>query len=307
MTLLRIFDDRERELVFRQPPRRIVSLVPSDTHNLIALGVRDRLVGRTRYCVEPKGEVESIPIVGGTKDLDAEAICALSPDLVIANQEENARGPLGEVIRRGVPVFVCFPKSVGAGVAHLARLVRILGLTQDAKAKEVVARGQRMVSTLESLVANEEAAGRAPLGAFVPVWKDPLMTGSGETFLSDALRLAGARNVFGDRKRRYPLAADLGRAPELPPEQLGEKDTRWPRVTEEELVTRAPELVLLPDEPYAFTEADAAHFRGLELPAARAGRVRLCDGKDLTWYGAWSIEGLPRLRALLESMRGVMA
>lgn len=307
MTSLRILDDRERELVFPAPPRRIVSLVPSDTHSLIALGVRDRLVGRTRYCVAPEGQVEDLPIVGGTKDSDADAIAALAPDLVIVNQEENARGPVGELVRRGLPVFVCFPRSVGAGVAHLARLVRILGLGGDAHARELLSRGARMVSTLEALVADEEESGRPRLSAFVPVWKDPLITGSAETFLSDALRLAGARNVFADRKRRYPLAADLGRAPELATADTDERDTRWPRIAESELIARAPELVLLPDEPYVFTEQDAAALRRLDLPAARSGRVRLCDGKDLSWYGAWSIDGVPRLRALVESLRGALA
>jgi len=307
VTPLRIFDDRERELVFARPPQRIVSLVPSETHSLFVLGVGDRVVGRTRFCVEPAGRVDSIPMVGGTKDADAEAIAALAPDLVLANQEENARGPLGELIRRGIPVFVSFPTTAGAGLAHLARLVRILGLQSDPLAREVLAHGQRTLSTLEALVAQEESSERAPLSAFVPVWSGPLMTASAETFLSDALRLAGARNVFGDRKRRYPLAADLGLAPERAEAEQTTRDTRYPRVTEAEVIERKPDLVLLPSEPFAFGETEAAHFRALDLPASRSGRVRLCDGKDLSWHGAWSLEGLPRLRALVESMRGARA
>lgn len=307
MPALRILDDRERELVFASPPRRVVSLVPSDTDSLFALGAGDRLVGRTRFCVAPEGEVDRIPALGGPKDPDVEAIVALAPDLVIANQEENSRTPLGALITRGVPVFISFPRTVAQGVGHVARLAKMLGLLGDDRARAAIALGYSALRQAEALLEADALAGRAPLSAFVPVWDSPLITGTAETYLSDALRLAGARNVFADRKRRYPLAADLGLAPDLPAEQAGDRDTRWPRVAEGELVARAPEVVLLPDEPYAFSEADAARFRAKDLPAARSGRVARCNGKDLTWHGAWSAEALPRLRALVDSLRGARA
>ena len=295
---LRLLDDRQREHLFPRPPRRIVSLVPSDTLNLFALGAGERVVGRTRYCVEPEGQVDRIPIVGGTKDLHPDEVERLQPDLVLCNQEENGRPGVTELIHRGLAVWVAFPRTVTEGLGHLAKLALLLGLGGDARAKDLLRRGYAAVRDAQ---AAREA--REPLSAFVPVWMDPLMTISAETFLSDALSLAGARNVFGDRKRRYPLAADLGRGEELPPEQVGERDTRYPRVTLAEVEARAPQLVLLPDEPHPFSEADAAVFRSQSTPAARAGRVRLCGGRDLSWYGARSVEGLPRLRALIDSLR----
>jgi hypothetical protein len=132
---------------------------------------------------------------------------------------------------------------------------------------------------------------------------DPLMTVNEATFISDVLALVGAENVFAGRARRYPLAADLGKAAPLAPERVGDRDVRYPRVTLDEVVAAAPELVLLPDEPHAFTEADAAVFRGLSIPAAGRGAVVLCDGKDLMWYGARSVEGLDRLRAIVDAAR----
>jgi hypothetical protein len=113
------------------------------------------------------------------------------------------------------------------------------------------------------------------------------------------LDLCGAQNVFADRERRYPLAADLGKALPLPPEKVEGRDTRYPRVTMEEVVDRAPELVLLPDEPHPFSEDDAAVFRALDVPAARRGAVVRTGGKDLCWYGARSAGGIPRLRELV--------
>jgi ABC-type Fe3+-hydroxamate transport system substrate-binding protein len=284
---LRVYDDRGRELLFIRPPRRVVSLVPSDTLNLFALGAGDRLVGRTRYCVAPEGEVEHVPVVGGTKDVDVRAVAALEPDLVVSNQEENSRAHVEELARLQLPVFVAFPRRVADGLAHLARLARILG-AQDAS-RDLLRRG------LRALHAAEESP-RPPLAAFVPIWMEPLMTVNADTFISDALSLAGGRNVFADRERRYPLQADLGAAEARP---AGERDTRYPRVTLEEVALRAPEVVLLPDEPHPFGEADAQVFR-TRLPAAK---IAFCSGRDLSWYGAQSVDGLDRLRALIDGLR----
>ncbi|MGE5048504.1 MAG: helical backbone metal receptor, partial [Deltaproteobacteria bacterium] len=118
MAALRIYDDRQRELIFLRPPQRIVSLVPSDTLNVIALGAGERLVGRTRYCDAPSCEA----VVGGTKDVEVEAVARLSPDLILANQEENSRQHLEELAQLGLPVLVSFPKTVAEGLSHLARL-----------------------------------------------------------------------------------------------------------------------------------------------------------------------------------------
>jgi ABC-type Fe3+-hydroxamate transport system substrate-binding protein len=272
---IRILDDRQRELVFIRPPRRIVSLVPSDTFNVQALGFHE--VGRTRYCEGTS------PIVGGTKDVDVDAVARLEPDLILANQEENSRGHLEELARLGLPVFISFPRTVAEGVAHLARLARIL----ESPATELIRKAYAMLA---------RPPPAALLPAFVPIWMDPLMTVNAQTFVSDALKLGGGLNVFADRERRFPLAADLG---EAIPKPAGTRDTRYPRITFEELVQRAAEIILLPDEPHPFSEEDAAVFRG-RVPGARVVR---CGGREFSWYGAYSIEGIPRLRALIDSLR----
>jgi len=284
---LRVFDDRKREVLFVRAPQRIVSLVPSDTLNLFALGAGSRVVGRTRYCVEPVGAVESIPVVGGTKDVDPEAVAALRPDLVLANQEENAQKPIEALARLQLQIFLSFPRKVAEGIAHLARLARILGVDRDAAVVDLLRRGYREAS----LPAPEPA-----VRTFVPIWMDPLMTVNGETFIHDALALAGGENVFADRARRYPLQADLGNVAARP---AGQRDTRYPRVTLAEVRERSPALVLLPDEPHPFSEADAEALRSA-IPSAR---VAFCSGRDLCWYGARSVEGIPRIRAQLAALR----
>jgi ABC-type Fe3+-hydroxamate transport system substrate-binding protein len=298
MAPITVTDDRGATLTFRAPPARVVSLVPSDTYSLLRLGAGERLVGRTRYCVEPVGEVERIAEVGGTKDVDVDAVAALAPDLVIANQEENAQKDIERLQRLGLRVLVSFPTRVAAGVAHLARLARALGIGPgEEPARSVVA------AAYHALREAEARAATPKVRVFVPIWMDPLMTASGATFLSDALTLAGGDNVFADRERRYPLAADLGTGKPLPADRVAGRDVRYPRITLDELTARDPALILLPDEPHAFTDADAAVFAGLPIDAARRGLVRRCDGRDLMWYGARAVEGLDRLRGLVDAAR----
>src|SRR6185295_7003038 len=264
--------------VLARPPRRVVSLVPSDTHSVIALGALDRLVGRTTYCESP--EARAVATVGGTKDVDIDAVLGLAPDFVIANQEENTRGAL-EALAARVPVLVSLPRRVEQGIAHLARLSRALGLADQEPARSLIRRGYAL----------RGAAATGPR-AFVPIWMDPLMTMNADTFGSDVLAHVGIGNAFGDRLRLYPLAADLGKTA---PRDAAGRDVRYPRVTFDEVRARDPALVILPDEPHAFSAADEAVIAGA-LPGARIVRV---SGKDLFWYGAWTIDAVERLATQL--------
>jgi ABC-type Fe3+-hydroxamate transport system substrate-binding protein len=291
MAMLRVYDDRNRALDFRAPPKRVVSLVPSDTLNVAALGCASALVGRTDWCELPDDVVARLPSIGGTKNPRVDAVCDLHPDLVLANQEENTRGDLEKLAQRGVRVYVAFPKRVADGLAHLAKLARIFGVDGDPAAKQLLKNGYDAL--------RETPPPGEPIPTFCPIWMDPLMTIHGDTFISDMLAVAGARNVFADRERIYPLSADLGRAAPAPAEKTAGRDVRYPRVTRDEVIARAPELVLLPDEPHPFSEEDAAHFRALPIPAARRDAVVRTSGKDLCWYGARSVEGIPRVRGLV--------
>jgi ABC-type Fe3+-hydroxamate transport system substrate-binding protein len=287
-------DDRGKRLSFRQAPSRIVSLVPSDTHSLIQLGVKERLIGRTRYCVEPAADVASIEEVGGTKDANVERILALEPDLVVANQEENSRADIEKLEQAGLKVLLSFPCTVRAGIGHFARLARLLGVEADPVARAAI---QRAYGLLKD--ANAAPKDARLVRVFVPIWMDPLMTINAATFISDVVTTVGGDNVFADRERRYPLAADHGKRLAMPADRVAGRDTRYPRVTMDEVIARAPELVLLPDEPHPFSEVDADVFRAA-LPNAQVVR---CDGKDLMWYGARSVEGLRGLGELCFSVK----
>lgn len=284
MPAQKLTDDLGRTVILTAPPRRIVSLVPSDTYSVIALGAVDRLVGRTKYCESP--EAAAVPIVGGTKDVDVDAVLALAPQLVIANQEENTRAAL-EALAGRVPLLVSLPRRVESGISHLARLARALGVADSEPARSLIRRGY--------LLRDRTRAAPGPR-AFVPIWMDPLMTMNADTFGSDVLEQVGVANAFSDRLRLYPLAADLGKTA---PRDASGRDVRYPRVTFEEVARRDPDLVILPDEPYAFSDAEAAMFAE-RFPRARVVRVL---GKDLFWYGAWTIDAIDRLAAELGPVR----
>lgn len=282
MRPIELTDDRGTTHRFARPPQRIVSLVPSDTYTLARLGVGERLVGRTDYCDAPADLAEKVPTVGGTKDADVEKILALTPDVVLVNQEENSLRTAEKLAEHRVPTVVSFPRRAADSLAQIARMARLLGPLEPA-AKDLVKWAYAADAKLR-----EGAAAAQRTRVFLPIWVDPLMTVQRETFISDTLDHLGLDNVFSDRDRKYPLAADLGRAE---PQRVQGRDVRYPRVTLEEVVARAPTLVLLPDEPHPFTEADADVFRAA-LPEARVLFIR---GKSVMWPGLMALEGAEEL------------
>jgi ABC-type Fe3+-hydroxamate transport system substrate-binding protein len=250
------------------PPRRIVSLIPSTTELLCHLGLADAIVGITAYCIEPRAVVRSKRKVGGEKNPDLEAIRALAPDLVIANVEENLREHVETLRSWGVPVWVTYPRTV----ADTIGLVREVGAVTD-----TAARANELADELERLAAGTRTAvaGRRPVRVFYPIWRDPYMTVSRDTYVHDVLATVGAENVFGDALGRYPA------------------------ITLEEMAARAPEVIVLPDEPFRFRRAHVKDFGPYrDVPAVRDGRIHLMDGKLFCWHGPRLAEALRTLPAL---------
>jgi ABC-type hemin transport system substrate-binding protein len=283
-----VIDALGRALDVSSPPERVVSLVPSETESVVVLGGRARLVGRTRFCEEPPS-VRDAASVGGTKDVDVAAVIALAPDLVLANQEENGRRGVEALIAAGLRVHVSFPQTLRGSADYLVSLCHLLG--RDPAGAPEIAEAEAAAE------AAERSTSEGPR-IFVPIWKDPWMTFDDRAFASDVLRAAGGVNAFVGRPRRYPLAADLDASREAM--DAGERDTRYPRVTVEEIEARAPDVILLPDEPYAFGDLERRELAARAMPAARRGAIQLVSGKDLFWYGVRAATGVRRLRGLLE-------
>jgi ABC-type Fe3+-hydroxamate transport system substrate-binding protein len=252
-------------------PSRIVSLVPSITEILFALGLDDRIVGVTVFCTEPRERVARTAKVGREKDPDLARIRALAPDLVVVNMEENRRDVVETLRGEGVTVWVTFPRTVAEGIG----MVRELGALTGTEA-----RAAELAGPLEAAYARVLARGaaRPRVRVFCPIWRGPYMTINRDTYVHDMLWTCGGDNVFADSPTRYPT------------------------VTLEDVAAEAPDVILLPDEPYRFRAAHRADFAPLTaIPAVRAGRVHLVDGKLLTWYGPRIAEALERLPALLSA------
>jgi ABC-type Fe3+-hydroxamate transport system substrate-binding protein len=290
------------ELHLPAAPRRVVSLVPSVTGSLFDLQLGHCLVGVTEYCVYPAEGVAGLPKVGGTKNPDRERIVALHPDLVIANQEENRREDVRALQAAGLPVWVTFPNTAREALNVLWATIRLFDAPQL---------GRSLVALERAYEVTSQVAENMPAASvFCPVWREPAapapaawwMAANRGTYLHDVLRVCGGRNVFGGRERRYPLAADLDPArPADPPDP--ERDTRYPRVTTAEVVAAAPQVILLPSEPYPFGDADRETLAALAgLPAVQNERVHLVDGSLLTWPGTRLGQALAELPALLQTV-----
>ena len=255
-------------LTLPQPPRRIVSLIPSITETLCHLGLADALVGITAYCVEPRAVVRGKTRIGGEKNPDLAAIRALQPDLVVANVEENVREHVETLRTWGIPVWVTYPRTVAQSLV----MIRELGeLTHTGP------RAGAMLADLEPLFerVQQSTARRRPVPVFYPIWRAPWMTINADTYIHDLLAVCGAANIFGDRSTRYPT------------------------VTLEEMASRRPEVIVLPDEPFRFRRSHVEDFAPYaDVPAVRAGRIHLVDGKPFSWHGPRLGDALLTLPAL---------
>jgi ABC-type Fe3+-hydroxamate transport system substrate-binding protein len=271
---MQIADDLGFRVELERPPARIVSLVPSWTETLFALGFNSEVVGVTKFCAEPAAAVVSISKVGGTKNPDVRAIMKLEPELVIANAEENRREDIERLRAGGIPVFTTYPKTVPGAVDSILRMGRALGREAEAGAL-----AREITLSVSGIEAGLGVWSKLRLRVFCPIWKNPWMSFNGDTYAHDVLRMLGFNNVFASAGERYPTT------------------------TVEEAVELRPDIVILPDEPYEFDDDDVAELKTM-LPAALARRVLIVSGRDLHWYGVHMVNGL---KSLAERMARVRA
>lgn len=206
-----------------EPYKRIISLVPSLTELLIDLGLKERLVGRTRFCVHPKDEVEDIPIMGGTKNPRLEKIKAANPDYILANKEENRKEDIEEL-----------SEEFHINLTDIATIEDAL-ITIHELGGELQAEGkaQKLISSINQVL--DEIPEEPPQRAAYLIWKDPWMTVGSDTYIHNVMQHWKLENVFGDK-------------------------TRYQKITFYDLTERNPDLILLSSEPYPFKEKHLAEF-----------------------------------------------
>lgn len=250
---------------------RIVSLVPSITELLFSLGLQENLVGRTGFCVHPKGQVRRVSKVGGTKTVDVPKVKKLGATHLIVNVDENPR-PVVEEIAQFVPnVVVTHPIEPEDNI----RLYRLLGgiFGRESKAEE-------LASAFIRELANTRDAAREfdREKVLYLIWRSPWMTVSRATYISRMLDLVGWETVPEQAHSRYPSV-------ELTPQTMRDVD-----------------VVLLSTEPYSFADRHIDEIRA-ELPLQSHPQITLIDGGMTSWYGSRAIEGLRYLRELRRALR----
>ena len=273
---MEILDAYKRWVALPQAPRRIVSLVPSITETVFALGAGARVVGVTAYCTHPADGVAGVTRVGGTKDPDLDTIERLKPDLVIVNDEENRREDFNALEKRGLPLYVTAPRTVAEGIQMVEQLGPLIGCHAQARTLALALWQQYE----ESATGREEAER---LRVFCPIWRKPWMSFNRATYSDDMLWRCGGENIFRAKEERYfSLSLD-------------------------EVVAADPHLVLLPSEPYPFAEKHFVHLAPLqETAAGRGGHFYCVDGMALCWYGPRIADGLTELSRLFAFVRDTL-
>lgn len=224
-------DQLGRQVELHVPPRRIVSLVPSQTELLADLGLNDCVVGITKFCVHPESWRKTKAIIGGTKQFDFTAIHALNPDLIIANKEENYQAGIAELSKH-YPVWISDIVTLDDA---LDMITQVGSVTQtESKAHELVG---SIRQSFQNLLKLQE------LKTLYLIWRNPWMAAASGTFIHEMIGLTGLKNSIADR-------------------------SRYPELTSDEIRQLNPELIFLSSEPYPFKEKHIAELQKL-CPAAR--------------------------------------
>lgn len=243
---------------------RIVSLVPSITELLFDLGLEESIVGVTNYCVNPANARDSPRVVvGGTKNPDVEIIESLKPDLVIINKEENRVRHYSMLLERNISVFVTYPRTLHEALTMIEQFIKLFcvdfrpALTKLAKLHALV---KKIVEQTATITIKKRV--------FCPIWKNPWMSINSDTFISNLIETCGGYNVFSNASDRYP------------------------KITMEAIKELKPEIIILPTEPFKFTES---HIKELQShPEFKTSKIIILDGK-FHWYSFSLNQTLPKL------------
>lgn len=227
-------------------PKRIVSLVPSQTELLYALGLEAEVVGITKFCVHPDHWFRTKKRIGGTKNIHIDQVLSLKPDLVIAGKEENVPEQVYALAAQ-VPVWTSDIANLEDALAMIREIGHLTGKNREAL---------NICGNIDSGFSRLKKIS-PPVSAVYLIWKDPYMTAGGDTFIHDMMERCGLRNQFASSKR-YPATTIAG------------------------LKEMGCQMVLLSSEPYPFGEKEMAELK-MFLPDAN---IELVNGEYFSWYGS---------------------
>jgi ABC-type Fe3+-hydroxamate transport system substrate-binding protein len=242
-------DQLHRKLELTSIPKRIVSLVPSQTELLYDLGLREEVVGITKFCIHPQEWHKNKTRIGGTKNIDFEKIKNLQPDLIIGNKEENEKGQIEELMHY-FNVWMSDIYTLKDSFDMITRVGTIVGKQQEATMLKL-----QIESQFYPLINRQLSIVNRRCAYFI--WRNPYIAVAKDTFIDEMLKVCGLVNVF----------SDLSRYPEVSPQQIAAAN---------------PEIILLSSEPYPFKDKYIQEFKVI-CPNAK---IIIVDGELFSWYGS---------------------
>jgi ABC-type Fe3+-hydroxamate transport system substrate-binding protein len=247
---------------------RIVSLVPSQTELLFDLGLNEEVVGITKFCIHPEEWFRSKMRVGGTKNINLNIIRQLSPDLIIANKEENVKEQIEELAQK-CDVWITDVNSLNDAVDMINNIGKLTGRIEAASVLVL-----KIEEGFDNLKINSSKRRKIPTAYFI--WKDPYMVAAGDTFINDMMQYCGLENIFFQNKR-------------------------YPQISLEEIKEKKCELILLSSEPYPFKQKHKEEIQS-HLPKIK---IELVDGEMFSWYGSRLLKSIDYFQSFLHKMNSI--
>ncbi len=269
---MNFIDQLNRKIEIPFPPKRIISLVPSQTELLFDLGLRDEVVGITKFCIHPREWFKSKTRVGGTKQYDFEKIKQLKPDLIIGNKEENDKDQIEELMKL-YPVWMSDIYTLPDALDMITRVGALVGKQQEAIHLKLNIESQ--FQNISNLTSHPDSYRDSDLKVIYFIWKKPFMAAGSNTFINDMLKRCGFTNVL--------MTKDMERYPELNTIQIAETN---------------PDVILLSSEPYPFKEKHIQEFQVL-CPNAK---IMVVDGELFSWYGSRLLHAPVYFQKLMEQI-----
>ncbi|QYJ67440.1 ABC transporter substrate-binding protein [Flavobacterium litorale] len=262
----RYTDQIGNTIIVNAVPKRIISLVPSQTELLFDLGLEDSIIGITKFCVHPYHLKSTKKVIGGTKKVHLEKIRLLNPDIIIANKEENTE-EMVTALREIAPVWVSDIATIQDSLDMIAELGRLFAVRTTA---------QHWIDKINYAVTDFAAfmENKAVQKAAYFIWKNPYMAAGKGTFINEMLKLNKFSNIYEDR----------GRYPEI--------------IIQKIRIQGDPDVVLLSSEPYPFKEEDAFEVGRFTHHA----KTVFVDGEMFSWYGSRMVKAFPYFKQLQERL-----
>ena len=260
-------DQLHRTVTIVEAPKRIISLVPSQTELLYNLGLEEEVVGITKFCIHPESWFRTKTRIGGTKTINLDKIKHLQPDLIIANKEENVKDQI-EALAEVFPVWISDVNNLEEAIDMIHQVGKITD--RKYKAEEIVKQIEEGFSSLKTHVFATH------IRTCYLIWKDPYMTVGGDTFIHNILTTAGFDNLFATQQR-------------------------YPETTISELQQLNCDLLLLSSEPYPFKQKHIDELQA-QLPNTK---ILLVDGEAFSWYGSRLFHTPAYLQQLQEEITAI--